>query len=138
KLDPALNIRSQFRPGHADLDTLLPQLYSHAVRTGRMTLQRFVEITSTNAARLFGMFPQKGTIAVGSDADVVLWDTDLEWTIDSAKTQTNSDFSLYEGESITGRPVMTIVRGTVVYADEKIVGKAGHGALVKRGPSGRL
>lgn len=138
KLDPALNIGNQFRPGHADLDTLLPQLYSHAVHTGRMTLQRFVEITSTNTARLFGLFPRKGTIAVGSDADLAIWDTSLEWTIDSSKTMTKSDFSLYEGETITGRPVMTLVRGEVVYDRGNVVTPPGHGALVRRSRTERL
>lgn len=138
KLDPALNIGNQFRPGHADLDTLLPQLYSHAVRTGKMTLQRFVEITSTNAARLFGLFPQKGTIAIGSDADLVVWDPNLEWTIDSTQTHTRSDFSLYEGETIVGRPTMTLVRGTVVYDNGTITANPGHGGLVRRNRSGRL
>ena len=138
KLDPALNIGNQFRPGHADLDTMLPQLFSRAVRTGRMTLQRFVEVTSTNAARLFGMFPQKGTIAIGSDADLAIWDPELPWRIDSTRTQTNADFSLYEGEELTGRPVLTLVRGELVYNDERIVADAGHGRLVTRGRTQRL
>lgn len=138
KLDPQLHIGNQFRPGHADLDTMLPQLFSRAVRTGRMTLQRFVEVTSTNAARLFGLFPAKGTIAVGSDADLAIWDPELSWRIDSSDTQTNADFSLYEGEQITGRPVLTLVRGETVYADGTIVAEPGHGRLARRGRTQRL
>jgi dihydropyrimidinase len=134
KLDPARTV-ANFRPGVPDLDTLLPMLFSEGVKKGRISLHRFVEVTATNAARLFGLFPRKGTIAVGSDADLVVWDPDLTRPVEAARTQTRSDYSPYEGWSVTGWPVATISRGTVVYQNCEIVGRAGHGRLVVRGPT---
>ncbi|MEJ7872008.1 MAG: dihydropyrimidinase [Rubrobacteraceae bacterium] len=133
KLDPGHTIET-FPPGVADLDTLLPMLYSEGVRKGRISPQRFVEVTSTNPARLFGLFPRKGTIAVGSDADITVWDPDEVRLVDSGRTQTNSDFSPYEGWEITGWPAVTISRGEPVYKNGKIVGTAGRGRLATRGP----
>lgn len=137
KLDPNHNVET-FPPGVADLDTLLPMLFSEGVKKGRISLHRFVEVTSTNAARLFGLFPRKGTIAVGSDADIVVWDPNEMRVVDSQQTQTNSDFSPYEGWEVAGWPVATISRGEVVYRDGAIVGSAGHGRFVERGPSQML
>ena len=137
KLDPSHNVET-FPPGVADLDTLLPMLFSEGVKKGRISLHRFVEVTSTNAARLFGLFPQKGTIAVGSDADIAVWDPNEMRVVDSQRTQTNSDFSPYEGWEVVGWPVATISRGEVVYRDGAIVGAAGHGRFVERGPSQML
>lgn len=137
KLDPSLNVGNSFLAGHADLDTLLPQLWDHTVLRRGWSIQRFVEVTSTNAARIFGMFPRKGTIAVGSDADLVIWDPELVRTVDSAKTQTGSDFSLYEGETFKGWPVLTMVRGKVVYRDGEITAEPGHGQRVVAGVPAR-
>ncbi|HEV8633935.1 MAG TPA: dihydropyrimidinase [Chloroflexota bacterium] len=137
KLDPARTV-ADFRPGVADLDTLLPMLFSEGVKKGRISLHRFVEVTSTNAARLFGLFPRKGTIAVGGDADLVVWDPELTRPVESARTQTRSDYSPYEGWPVTGWPVVTISRGQVVYRDGRVVGRKGHGRLVVRGPTQRL
>ena len=74
KTDPTLTV-SRARPGVAELDTMLPLLYTEGVARGRLSLERFVALTATNAARLFGMYPRKGTIAVGSDADLIVWET---------------------------------------------------------------
>ena len=133
KLDPNHTIES-FPPGVADLDTLLPMLYSEGVRKGRISAQRFVEATSTNPARLFGLFPRKGTIAVGSDADVTIWDPEETRSVDSRRTHTNSDFSPYEGWEVTGWPTVTISRGEPVYENGEIVSAAGRGKLATRGP----
>ena len=84
KLDPALNVVTA-RQGVADLETLMPMLFSEGVVTGRISLDRFVELTSGNAARLFGLHPRKGTIATGSDADLVLWDPQQRKVIDGAR-----------------------------------------------------
>src|SRR5215213_1306314 len=133
KLDPELTVET-FRPGVADLDTLLPMLFSEGVGKNRISLHRFVEVTSTNAARLFGLFPRKGTIAVGSDADLTIWDPDETRPVDSRRMQTNADFSPYEGWPITGWPLVTISNGEVVFADGEVVGTPGRGKLLVREP----
>jgi dihydropyrimidinase len=137
KLDPSLDL-TRLRPGVADLETLLPMLFSEGVGKGRISLHRFVEITSTNAARLFGLFPRKGTIAVGSDADLTIWDPNLERRIDAGTMETRADYSPYDGWEVTGWPVTTISRGEVVVADGKVVGEAGRGQMVRRGPTQML
>ena len=134
KLDPTRTV-ANFPPGVPDLETLQPMLFSEGVAKGRISLHRFVEVTATNAARLFGLFPRKGTIAVGSDADMVVWDPTLTRPVESARTQTRSDYSPYEGWPVTGWPVVTISRGEVVYRDGRVVGRRGRGRLVVRGPT---
>ncbi|MDQ1719899.1 MAG: dihydropyrimidinase, partial [Pseudonocardiales bacterium] len=115
--------------------TLMPVLYSEGVRKGRLSLQRFVEVTSTNAAKLFGLFPQKGTIAVGSDADLVVWDPDARRPIVGAEGMSRSGYSLYEGWDVVGAPAQTISRGELVYSDGAVLGQAGRGRLVHRAPT---
>lgn len=137
KLDPTLDVGT-FRPGVADLETLLPMLFSEGVGKGRISIHRFVEVTSTNAARLFGLFPQKGTIAVDSDADITIWDPTITRPVEAESMETNADYSPYEGWEVTGWPVVTISRGEVVYRDGEIVAEAGRGRLVHRGPSQML
>ena len=132
KLDPGLTI-ANLRPGVADLDTMLPMLYSEGVRSGRITLGRLVEVTSTNAAKLFGLYPRKGTIAVGSDADLVVFDPDLTLTIEGSMLKSNSDYSPFEGWQVTGWPEVTLRRGEVVFRDREIVGQPGSGTIVPRG-----
>lgn len=134
KLDPDLTVATA-RPGMSELETLMPVLYSEGVRKGRISLQRFVEVTSTNAAKLFGLFPQKGTIAVGSDADLVVWDPDARRPIVGAEGMSRAGYSLYEGWDVVGAPAQTISRGEVVYADGAVRGEAAHGRLVHRGPT---
>jgi dihydropyrimidinase len=134
KLDPALTVATA-RPGMAELETLMPVLYSEGVATGRISRQRFVEVTSTNAAKLFGLFPRKGTIAVGSDADLVVWDPEARRPVVGAEGRSRSGYSLYEGWDVVGAPVQTISRGEVVYADGGVCGTPGHGRLVHRGPT---
>jgi len=131
KLAPGLDVANT-RPGMADLETLLPSLFSEGVRTGRLSLQRFVEVTSTNAARLFQVFPRKGTIAIGSDADIVVFDPEHRWTVRGAELETAAAMSLLEGRKLVGRPVMTISRGDVVMNHGRIVGSSGRGQLVTR------
>lgn len=130
KLDPGLSI-ANLRPGVADLDTMLPMLYSEGVRSGRITLGRFVEVTSTNAAKLFGLYPRKGTIAVGSDADLVVFDPDLTLTIKGSMLKSNSDYSPFEGWQVTGWPEVTLRRGEVVFRDGKILGDPASGTILQ-------
>ena len=137
KLDPTHRI-DNLRPGVANLQTMLPMLYSEGVRTGRISLARLVQVTAANAARIFGLYPRKGTIAVGSDADVVVFDPQIERTVDAAMLKSNSDYSAYEGWMVTGWPEMTLRRGEIVFRDGEVLGKAGSGELVWRGPTQAL
>ena len=137
KLDPALTI-TRLRPGAENLQTMLPMLYSEGVRTGRISLRRFVDVMATNAARLFGLYPRKGVIAVGSDADIVVFDADLTRTITRDMLQSNADYSVYEGWPVTGWPVVTLRRGEIVFENDAVTGAPGSGALVRRGPTALL
>ncbi|MCK4901096.1 MAG: amidohydrolase family protein [Anaerolineales bacterium] len=132
KLDPAHTI-TNVRPGVANLQTMLPMLYSEGVRSNRITLGRFVELTSTNAAKLFGLFPQKGTIAVGSDADLVIFDPNLTLTVNKSMLKSNADYSPFEGYQVTGWPVLTLRRGEIVFRNGDVVGQPGTGKIVPRG-----
>ncbi len=123
-------------PGLADLETMLPILYSEGVATRRISLERFVEVSSTNAAKIFGLYPRKGTIAVGSDADLVLWDPATEWTFRWQAGQSRSDFSLYDGWRLKGRIVATISRGDVVYRDGEIAAEGGRGKFLRAARAG--
>ncbi len=107
-------------------------LYTHGVKRGRLDLQTFVTAASTNSAKLFGLFPRKGTIAVGSDADLVIYDPDYRGKL-SVKTQTqNLDYNAFEGWEIEGRPSVVTVRGEVAVRDGKFVGTIGRGQFLKR------
>ncbi len=131
KLDPSHTL-TNLRPGVADLETMLPMFYSEGVRSGRISLGRFVEVTSTNAAKLFGLYPRKGTIAVGSDADLVIFDPNLTKTIGGSKFRTNSDYSPYEGWEVVGWPLVTLRRGEIVFRNDEVVGQPGSGLIVSR------
>lgn len=134
KLDPALDVQTA-RQGVADLETMLPMLLSEGVLRGRMSLSRFVEATSTNAARLFGLYPRKGTIAVGSDADLVVWDLAERRTIDGAKMRSRADYSVYDGWEVTGWPAYTLSRGEVVLDRGDLRAVPGRGRWLSRGPT---
>ena len=131
KLDPAHTI-TNLRPGVANLQTMLPMLYSEGVRTGRISLRRFVEVTSTNAAKLFGLYPQKGEIAVGSDADLVIFAPNLCMRITNDMLKSNSDYSAFEGWEVTGWPVITLRRGEIVFKDNEVLGEPGSGKPLRR------
>jgi len=116
-------------PGIEDRVNLV---YTYGVKTGKLTLDRFVEATSTRAAQLFGLFPRKGTIAVGSDADLVVYDTEYRGVV-SAKTQhVNCNYSGFEGMKIEGRPGWVTVRGKVQVREGKFVGEKGRGKMLRR------
>lgn len=134
KLDPTLTV-TKLRPGAENLQTMLPMLYSEGVRTGRISLRRFVEVTATNTAKLFGLYPKKGVIAVGSDADIVVFDPELTRTVTADMLKSHADYSVYEGWSITGWPVLTLRRGEVVFREDAVIGAPGSGELVRRGPT---
>ena len=111
-------------------------LYTYGVRTGRLSLHRFVDVASTRAAELFGLFPRKGTIAVGSDADLVVFDTSWRGTISAATHHVNNDYSGFEGMAVEGRPSMVTVRGKVQVRDGEFVGERGRGKLLRRSTAG--
>jgi dihydropyrimidinase len=107
-------------------------LISEGVRPGLISLERLVDLTSTNVAKLFGLYPRKGTIAAGSDADLVLWDLDETRTIRSEDMLSRAGHSIYEGRTVTGWPRATIRRGEVVYQGGRITADSGSGRLVPR------
>lgn len=114
----------------------LAVLWDAGVNTGRLTPSEFVAITSSNAARLFNLYPRKGLLAPGADADLVLWDPQASQTL-SAKTQrSKNDFNLFEGRSVRGAPSHTISQGRVVYAQGDLRAEAGQGRYTKRPPFG--
>lgn len=130
--------------GIPGVETRLPILFSEGVVKGRISLQQFVALTSTNHARTYGLYPQKGTIAVGSDADIVLWDPERRVRISHEILHDACDYTPYEGLEVTGWPVLTMLRGSVVVRDGNLVGKIGHGRHLPRErpasamPTGRL
>ena len=132
KMDPSQTV-GQHRAGLNNLQVVRPMLWSEGVVQGRISEERFVAVTSTNAAKLFGLYPRKGTVAVGSDADLVLWDPDETRTIRDEDMFSGAGFSVYSGWEVTGWPVMTLRRGEVVYEDGEILAEAGSGELLRRG-----
>jgi dihydropyrimidinase len=136
KMEPGLDIM-RVRPGVAELDTMLPLLFTEGVATGRLSLERFVALTATNAARLFGMYPRKGTIAVGSDADLCVWETRGTRTIRDEDLFSRAGHSVYRGRTLSAWPVATVRRGEVVFENGKLLGAPGAGRTVPRGPSER-
>jgi len=122
--------------GMPGIETLLPLTYTKGVRDGRLSLERMVEVLSENPAKLFGMWPRKGTIRADSDADVVIFDPELAITISHKILATNCDYSPFEGTKVKGWPVTTLVRGAVVVRDRTFCGKPGTGKFIEREPVG--
>ena len=105
-------------------------LFSEGIVKGRITLERFVAVTSTNAAKLFGLYPRKGSIQVGSDADIVIWDPAMKKTIRDQDQLSNAKYSTYAGWDVIGFPKTTIRRGEIVYDNGKILSKPGSGKFI--------
>ncbi|MBN9436107.1 dihydropyrimidinase [Bosea sp. (in: a-proteobacteria)] len=110
----------------------LPILFSEGVIAGRIDINRFVALTATNHARTYGLYPRKGTIAVGADADIAIWDPQIEQVLTHAMLDDGSDYTPYEGMKITGWPVITLVRGEIVARNGRIEARKGHGTYLKR------
>lgn len=117
--------------GVPGLEIRLPMLFSEGVRKGRLSLNHFVAITATNAAKIYGLYPRKGTIAVGADADIAIWDPDLDVTISVDMLHDNVDYTPYEGQQITGWPVLTLSRGEVVWDGIEPQGDPGRGQFLE-------
>jgi len=137
KTDPSLNF-AQVPGGVSNVESLVGMLYSEGVRTERLSLGQFVSVISTNPAKLFGMWPRKGTITVGADADFTVIDPERHMRIESARMQSRSDFDPYESFEATGWPAKTIVRGRVVVDDGVLAVEPGYGQLIRRGRYNRL
>lgn len=131
KMDSSLTI-TRLRPGVSNLQVMLPMYFSEGVGKRGLSLERFVATTSTNAARIFGLYPRKGVLRVGSDADVVIWNPRRTGTVRAEDDHSKSDYSVYEGWSVTGWPELTIRRGEVVVEGGRVTGPAGSGVLVSR------
>ncbi|MED1876540.1 dihydropyrimidinase [Brevibacillus borstelensis] len=136
------NFRGQKELGRGDftkipnggplIEDRLTILYSEGVRQGRISLNQFVDISSTKAAKLFGMFPRKGTIAVGSDADIVIFDPHVKRTLSVETHHMNVDYNPFEGMKVYGEVVSVLSRGSFVVRDKQFVGQAGSGQYIKR------
>ena len=124
--------------GHNGIETRMAVTYAKLGATGRVSMERFVDITSTNAAKILGMYPQKGAIAVGSDADIVLWNAGLRKKLTMDDFHADSDYSIWEGFECHGYPVMTILRGKVIVEDGKLVGSSSDGQWLSRKVSPRV
>ena len=147
-MDDHPSLGMQKRLGEADF-TAIPNglpgvedrfqlMYHGAVVDGRLDLNRWIELCCTTPAKLFGMYPEKGTIAVGSDADIVIFDPEAEWTKSAAQHHMNVDYSAYEGLSVKGKVEQVLLRGTTIVVDGEYVGAKGDGQFLRRGNAARL
>jgi dihydropyrimidinase len=132
-LDPSLAV-SKLRPGVSDLQFMLPMFFSEGVRKRKLPVERFVATTSTNAARIFGLYPHKGVIQEQASADIAIWDPELARTVSAEADLSRADYSVYEGWQVTGWPVLTMRRGEIVYEDGQVTGLPETGRLLKRSP----
>ena len=124
---------SKIPNGHPAIEHRVEMLFSEGVKKGKISLNKFVEATSTNAAKIFGMFPRKGTIAIGTDADLVVFDPNKKHTISVDTHHMNVDYSGYEGWELTGKTETVILRGQVAIENEKCLLEPGYGQFIKRG-----
>ena len=118
--------------GIPGLEDRVNLMYTYGVKRGGLSLERFVDALSTRAAKLFGLYPRKGTVAVGSDADLVIYDPDYRGTISAKTHKVNCDYSGFEGMEIEGRPALVMVRGVVQVRDGEFVGRRGMGKMLRR------
>ena len=125
---------SKIPNGAPGIETRLMLLWDGGVRTGRIDAHKFVEITSTNPARMFGLWPRKGTVAVGSDGDLVIWDPEKEVTLATKTLHMRVDYNPYEGRVIKGAPAVVLSRGDVIVDHGQFKGRPGRGQFVKRQP----
>jgi dihydropyrimidinase len=118
--------------GVSNLQTTIGMLYSEGVRKGRISLNQFVAVASTNPAKLFGLWPKKGTLSVGADADLVLIDPNKHVRVTVDDMESKVDYDPYEGFECDGWPVLTMSRGEVIFADGKIKSRPGRGQFLRR------
>ncbi|MBI5610061.1 MAG: dihydropyrimidinase [Deltaproteobacteria bacterium] len=118
--------------GTGGVEDRMTVLWHHGVRTGRLTPTEFVAVTSANTAKIFNIYPKKGTIAVGSDADLVVWDPNKSRTLSAKTHHQNIDFNIYEGMETIGNPAVTLSRGKVVWCNDQLAVERGWGQYVPR------
>lgn len=123
---------SKIPNGHPAIENRMELLFSEGVNKGKITLNKYVEVASTNAAKIFGMFPKKGTIAIGSDADIILFDANEKHTLSAKTHHMNVDYSGYEGWELTGKVKTVLLRGKVVIDNNECKVQKGYGQFVKR------
>jgi dihydropyrimidinase len=128
---------SKIPNGAPGLENRLQMIHEFGVRAGRISLNRMVELLSTNPAKLFGLYPRKGTIAVGSDADIVVFDPERKVTISASTHHSKSDYNLFEGTEVTGVPEVVFLRGQVLVEDGELVASPGVGQFVRRAKFGK-
>lgn len=121
--------------GHPAIEHRVEFMFSEGVRKGKITLNKFVEVCSTNAAKIFGMYPTKGTIAIGADADIVVFDPNKKHSISAKTHHMRCDYSGYEGWEVTGKTETVLLRGKVAIENEQCLLKPGDGKFIKRGKS---
>ncbi|MCB0501992.1 MAG: dihydropyrimidinase [Bacteroidetes bacterium] len=124
---------SKIPNGHPAIEHRMELMFTEGVRSGKISLNKFVEVTSTNAAKIFGMYPRKGTISIGADADLVIFDPQKEHTISVDTHHMNVDYSGYEGWKLTGKTETVVLRGKVAIEEEKCRLEPGYGQFIKRG-----
>jgi dihydropyrimidinase len=123
---------SKIPNGGPGIEDRLKMIHHFGVREGRITLNRMVELLATNPAKLFGLYPRKGTVAVGSDADIVIFDPDKQVTLSAATHHSKCDYNLYEGTSVTGAPQIVMLRGRILVENDELQVQPGVGQFVKR------
>jgi dihydropyrimidinase len=123
---------SKIPNGHPAIENRMELLFSEGVNKGKITLNKYVEVASTNAAKIFGMFPRKGTIAVGSDADIILFDPQEKHILSASTHHMNVDYSAYEGWEVTGKVKTVLLRGQVAIDNNKCYIEKGYGKFIKR------
>ena len=125
---------SRIPNGAPGIETRMRLLWDGGVRGGRISANRFVELTATAPAKIFGLYPQKGILAVDSDADVVVWDPEQRHTLSAATHHMRVDYNPYQGREVVGGPVAVLARGEVIVEAGRFVGRAGAGRFLKRAP----
>jgi len=120
--------------GTGGLEDRMPMLWTYGVNTGRLTMNEFVAVTSTNIAKILNVYPRKGAILVGADADIVVWDPKRSKTISAQSQQSSIDYNVFEGKEIVGLPRYTLTRGVVAVEESTVRTREGHGQFVKREP----
>ncbi|NCB02810.1 MAG: hypothetical protein EOM67_11680 [Spirochaetia bacterium] len=117
-------------PGIPGTEELLPLIHNFAIASSRMNMSQMVALLSTNPAKIFGLYPQKGTLMEGTDADFILFDPDEIWTIDETSIHSASLYSAYSGTTVSGKVIMTYLRGNLIMGDDVYLGKAVKGEFI--------
>ena len=123
---------SKIPNGGPGIENRLHMLHHFGVREGRLTMNQLVDLCCTQPARLFGLFPRKGTITAGADADIVVWDSEKPLTLSAATHHSNVDYNLFEGTEVIGAPEVVLVRGQVIVDHDELVAAPGAGQFVRR------